>query len=625
MGNRVALSNEWGETNIWIAHDTDAEVREEIWKLASELMPNMMTNYPELNQWYFSLWDECNRFSLQNLVQNVQELKSIDMLEEKLCIKGKTWLNRLYALISKTKDAVDYIKNNKISIFPNQNGIFCTLDKLSVDEGIDEIYKDILNFVQRSDCRNNLLHTEIIVLDWMSIPKCSIQDVFSSIINGLSRCTEQKDNVYSRIAVLYTKDDEVSDLKRKQTKLLEFADIIFPKILIDSLEVSSISPELLEEAIKYMCIQMVDKISKYENLENLNSSFNFNEETVEIWISRFIAYINAEGYGFLLDRKLKTILPNQNGKFKAKEELFLDNGDMDEKLKDISAIAGYDIREELLLADVFLALPDNRTKSIADVAPHIISYVKNNQGSSKVQDSNVMDTFKKLYYWVKDNSEKAGKYFKDICENIHWLYNDVEIAENMKKAEQIDAVLERCHINDISILEKAFLKMTNSMQEADSVIDSNEEENGEELLVQYGIASEEQYEKALDMQIFKENFLHTSSHDGSKFDFANRILERAKNNIMEFLGKKPEYDISNLIEVDKTIFIIEKNKEQIYLIARPSDYSYVAIYYDSERNVLDYNKDWELWVEDGKKEPEKITFGKMLKLTGINKIPLKKV
>lgn len=167
--------------------------------------------------------------------------------------------------------------------------------------------------------------------------------------------------------------------------------------------------------------------------------------------------------------------------------------------------------------------------------------------------------------------------------------------------------------------------MANSMQEVDSVINSDEEENEEELLVQYGIASEEQYEKALDMQIFKENFLHTSSHDVSKFDFANRILERAKNNIIEFLGKKSEYDISNLIEVDKTIFIIEKNKEQIYLITRPSDYSYVAIYYDSEKNVLDYNKDWELWVEDGKKEPEKITFGKMLKLTGINKIPLKKV
>lgn len=52
------------------------------------------------------------------------------------------------------------------------------------------------------------------------------------------------------------------------------------------------------------------------------------------------------------------------------------------------------------------------------------------------------------------------------------------------------------------------------------------------------------------------------------------------------MGKKPEYDVSNIIEIDKTMFIIEKNKEQIYLIARPSDYSYVAIHYESEKICL---------------------------------------
>lgn len=273
---------------------------------------------------------------------------------------------------------------------------------------------------------------------------------------------------------------------------------------------------------------------------------------------------------------------------------------------------------------MLLTLPDNRTKGIGDIAPYIVSYIKNNQGIAKTQDNKVIDTFKQFYHWVKDNSESARKHFKEICENIHWLYNDEEIAENMKKAEQINAVLERCHISDISVLENAYLKMTNSVGNVGSMCDYSEEKD-EDLLIQYGIATQEQYEKAVDMNVFKNDFLYTSSHDIEKFNFANRILERAKNRIIDFLGKKPEYDVSNLIEVDKTVFIIEKNKEQIYLIARPSDYNYVAIYYDTERNVLDYNKDWELWVEDGVKAPEKITFGKMLKLTGINKIPLKQV
>lgn len=620
---RTALQDDWGETNIWIIDDTNSNIRKEMWKLVSELMPDMVTNESEIDAWYDSLWRGCNKFTLQSLVQYVQELKNINLLKEKICKKGEEWLNQLYYLISKNKSIIEYIKTNHVSIFPNQNGSFCTLDTLSVDLDIDEAYKDILNYVQ-DDCRNEFLDKGIVVLEWMNIPKCSIQDIFERITNGLVQGSEQQDNIYSQLIVLYAKDGNLSDLRKKQIDFLKFADTIFPNEFMVKHEVSIISEELLEKSIKYLCTKVVDKISEYKNLETLDLIFIDSEESVEEWIARFIDFIKNSGYSFLLDRKEKTILPNQNGQFKAKEELFTDNGEMDETLKSISSVAGYDIKGELLLAEVFLQLPDNRMKGIADVAPHIISYVRNNQGSAKIQNPIVMDVFKKLYYWIKDNPDAAIKYFKDIRENIHWLYNDEEIAENMKKAEQIDAILEKYQIKDISILEEAFIKANEDKGLSKDTI-SNDVESEEELLIQYGIASEEQYKEALNLQVFKENFIYTPSHDVSKFIFVNQILERAKNNIIEFLGKKPEYDVSNIIEIDKTMFIIEKNKEQIYLIARPSDYSYVAIHYESEKNMLDYNKDWELWVEDGKKEPEKLTFGKILKLTGINKIPLKRI
>lgn len=620
---RVALQDEWGETNIWVIDDTNSNIRKEMWKLVSELMPSMVTNESDIDAWYDSLWRGCNKFTLQSLVQYVQEIKNINLLQEKTCKKGEEWLNLLYKLISKSKNIMEYIKTNHVSIFPNQNGCFCSLDTLSIDLGIDEAYKDILNYVQ-DDCRNGFLDKGIIVLEWMNMPECSIQDIFERITNGLAQSSEQQDNIYSQLIVLYAKDGKLSDLTKKQIDFLKFANTIFPDKFMIKHEVSIVSEELLEKSIKYLCTKAVDVISEYKNLETLGLIVANSEESVEEWIVKFIDFIKNSGYGFLLDRKEKTILPNQNGQFKAKEELFTDNGEMDETLKCISSVAGYDIKGELLLAEVFLQLPNNRMKGIADVVPHIISYVKNNQGAAKMQDPIVMDVFKKLYFWIKDNPEAAIKYFKDIRENIHWLYNDEEIAENMKKAEQLDAILEKYKIKDISILEEAFVKVNEDKSLSKDVI-SNDAESEEEILIQYGIASEEQYKEALNLQVFKENFTYESSHDISKFIFANQILERAKNNIIEFLGKKPEYDVSNIIEIDKTMFIIEKNKEQIYLIARPSDYSYVAIYYDSERNMLDYNKDWELWVEDGKKEPEKLTFGKILKLTGINKIPLKRI
>lgn len=623
VGTRVALLDEWRKPNIWIVHDTDADVRREIWRLFSQLAPDMVTNESEIDEWYYSLWSGCNKFTLQNLLQYVQELENLDALEEKVGKKGEEWLNQLYTLIAKKKSAVDYIRNNQVSIFPNQNGYFCSLDKLLVDLSIDDEYKEILNYLQ-NDCKNELLDKKIIVLDWMHLSEFSMQDVFVKIKSGILQSPEQKENVYSQLILLYTKENEISNLRKKQIEFLQFAKVIFAEKYTVDYKVSIISEDLLEESIKYLCGKTVDEISQYKNLRALDLIVSASEESVEKWIARFIDFIRKAGYSFLLDRKENTILPNQNGEFRAKEELFADNGEMGDILKNITMLAGYDIKNELLLTEVFLPLPDNRTKGIADIAPYIISYVKNNQGFAKTQDMAVMDVLKKLYHWVKDNQEMAMKYFKEIHENIHWLYNDEEIAENMKKAEQVDSILEKYHIDNISVLEDAFIKMS-EMENVNKAAVFYERESEEEILIQYGIASEEQYKEAINMRIFNENFIYSSSHDTSKLVYVNQILERAKKNIIDFLRKKPEYDLSNIIEINKTIFIIEKNNEQIYLITRPSDYDYVAIYYDSERNVLDYNKEWELWVEDGKKEPEKLTFGKILKLTGINKIPLKKV
>ena len=44
-----------------------------------------------------------------------------------------------------------------------------------------------------------------------------------------------------------------------------------------------------------------------------------------------------------------------------------------------------------------------------------------------------------------------------------------------------------------------------------------------------------------------------------------------------------------------------------------------------ESLFLDSGEIDDVWVEDGREKPQQITFGKVLKLTGINRIPLRKV
>lgn len=122
-------------------------------------------------------------------------------------------------------------------------------------------------------------------------------------------------------------------------------------------------------------------------------------------------------------------------------------------------------------------------------------------------------------------------------------------------------------------------------------VKAEEVEISKELMVQYGISSMEEFTKARELNVFKENFVH----------------------------------VSEPVNLTNTIFIIKKYGKEMVLITRPSDYEQVILYYGAEKDILDFEKDYDLWVEDGKTTPQQITFGKMLKLTGINRIPLRKV
>ncbi|MBU3135796.1 ATP-binding protein [Clostridium gasigenes] len=619
---RKALYDEFlDESNIWIISANNEKHREKIWELANDIQPSMLIRRSEIHNWYNSLWDKCHNFTLKDLVKKVDGMVTLQKLEETLLGERTVieWLNKLYSLISEDGTIQKYILDKKVKIFPNQNGELCNYCEVNIDSNIDEIYKNILALLD-VDCRRKLLNVEVVLEEWVTFDRYYYENIFDEIKDGLQRMKYKEKDVYKQIVVLYEK---VNEENVKQIKLIEFIDIVFPYNLPNKKEVNKISYELLDEAIKYFSVEIANKISSYENMINLSNGIEVsNGKSIEEWLSEFIDYLVEFNYDNLLNKKTKPILPNQNGKFRNKDELFLDSGEIDEILKDISNIAGNDVREEILISRIYLELPANRTRKIENIASHIISYIKTNQGASKSQES-IRDTFKKIYIWLCDNQEKAKEYFLEIWKNKHWLFDDYEIAENMKKAEVLDDILKKYNINDPKSLEELLIR--NESAENFEQFDSVENEISEELLIQSGIYTKAALDKAMSLKIFGENFIHESEHDNEKFEHVNKILERSKTRVIKFLISKPEYDLSDMIELDKTIFMIKKHGEEMYLIIRPSDYKEVILYYDSERDILDYEKDWELWVEDDSNDPEKITFGKMLKLTGINKIPLKRI
>ena len=89
---------------------------------------------------------------------------------------------------------------------------------------------------------------------------------------------------------------------------------------------------------------VADRMSECSSLEGLAEYMGTSKEEAAEYLAGFIEFVVKQGWDNLINKITKPILPNQNGNFTIKENIFLDN-EMDETLKDIACIAGHDIRE----------------------------------------------------------------------------------------------------------------------------------------------------------------------------------------------------------------------------------------------------------------------------------------
>jgi hypothetical protein len=193
----------------------------------------------------------------------------------------------------------------------------------------------------------------------------------------------------------------------------------------------------------------------------------------------------------------------------------------------------------------------------------------------------------------------------------------------MTKSEQYDEVLKKYNVANINELANILAVHTiTGISKSETVSISKE------LLAQWGIASEEELRRALSNNVFGNAQIHHSTSTTEMFNYVKNILNRAKDNIINYLYEHDDYefDKDDIKFIANTIFRVRKLGYEIYIIARPSDFEQVILYYDTEIDLLDYDKDCELWVENGSDPiPKKITLGRILKLSGVNKIPLRSI
>lgn len=612
-GEKRPLFDDWGYPCVLIANDLNEAVREKVWALSSKLIPNIITKRQELECWYNSLWDECHNYGIIDLIKRVEEFENIDTLSKNVMGNATDWLNELLALFYTKENAFANNLGRNPCILPNQHGEFCAMDTVLLDCCIDEIYKEISNIID-FDFKSTLLDRKINCEFLTNVRKFTLDDVFSAIHQKLQRSHPEVEDFYKAIICLQAEQNE------EQNDFLSLAKTLYDEGFREKNKVSKHSNELLKAALKFWREKISKDVSSCKCIGIFISQFGFaNEKEAIIWLSNFVQILVKYEHD-LFDRI--AILPDQYGDFKRSAELSLDSGEIDEILKDACKYTGYDVRETLLLKDIYFILPEkNRTIYLENISEKITKYVKENKNSIGQNNFEEKEVFQKIYLWLRENSanETVKKCFKDLLCNLHWFYNDNDIAENMSKMEEYNDVLKKYGVSGVQELEKILSRSDIESRSSEAV------EISKELLAQWGISTEEDLNRALANNIFDAEFIHDSKSSIEMFNYVQEILERSKKNIINFLIKQSEYDVSNFIEISNTIFIIKKHNTEIYLIARPSDYGQIILYYDSELDVLDYEKDCELWVEDGKSNPQKITFGKILKLTGVNKIPLRSI
>ena len=425
---------------------------------------------------------------------------------------------------------------------------------------------------------------------------------------------------------LYSKDVKM--------KLWEFNYDLFPHLIPKKDHLIQWSNKSWNEWNTLDYEELMKDIKGKENIEELSKSLA-NRNTFE-WLNAVRKFLLEEESNKLLLNKF-AITPNQNGIFKTTSQLFIDKIN-DKQLIEILKLLKEDWNNILINDNI--SLGEYQVKEKIHIANQITQKIKNTNERdedynkavillSEWFDNNNPDEIKSLF---SELFRKKAELFLNTIPDKEALYrimksdtNLSEIADIIdgnpqlltidKTDNQITTLLEEYNLNDFSELKKVLETSKNRAFYPKT-------ELTQEDLAGLGVTSISELEEALKDPDLSGMF-HRSSQNVNSFLYAEKLIFRAKKRVIEHLKTLEEYNCDELDEdISKSaIGGIKKNGRQIYIVTRPSDNGFIIVYYGSEKDILDF-EDSELWVDNGVDEPKEITLGKILKNTGINKIPL---
>ena len=606
------------EQNIIFPYHSNEQIRNQIWDLSTCL--NMGKRLPikqDIHNWQEVIWNEEQKLTIRKITEYVSKLTCLKNLEAVLSNNyvSTNWLNQYYLMLSQEENVLGDIQIGEFLILPNQNGSFKRIIELKKDDKIEEHLKNVSKTLDY-DVKDLLIHNDI-SFPFFNFEKVTQDDVIEKINIQIMQNKGDIDNACNYLVTLFCDDINFPKIRKQ---IYYFSEKIYHEKVNHQRDISIWSHKIWFECDRIHLKNIVKSISETNDINGLQKKLELTskKETLQ-WLDSFVDFLIKNTYESLIELKRFPILPNQNGVFIVKDNLFLDD-EIDDDLKDILLDLGVDCRNELLDINIALNLSNSHEKNNRHIATEIKSRVHDKLRNEMKKTEETKSAFNKILLWFSENGALAEQLFDELYTYRHNLYDDNEIIANIKQAESVSRIMIQYGFNNMTELEIAIKKsIENDYRD-------QYKEITEDDLLSLGISSEHEWDNALKNKAFADNLYHSSTPSIEMFIHAKKIIERAKNNVINYLKTLTDiYNCNELEHLSTTIISgVKKNGNPIKIVIRPADSGEVILYYQEEKDVLDY-EDYELWIDNGRDIPTYLTLGRILKITGINRIPLKNI
>lgn len=283
-------------------------------------------------------WKETDEWLVTNILNSLKVLGSLSKLPNGLDAK---WLNSTVKSLN-----VQTEKLNMFAVLPNQNGNFCCQKDLFKDSGIPEELKDEIFDTVGINYKNILLHKDIKAANFAVIQKKTISTFASELNDAITESSNRnlgnefnghfhkfpKDTIYgvaSYMIRLLPKNKETA-LYKNQYSLLSIAQAFnLAEGFIGYIEYEN--SNLWNKISFYAVCDIWEKIEEFSTVSELCTFVKKGESEVLQLLNSYYAYQETADINFDSDK----IVPNQNGDLRSKNDLYREEGDINDTLKNI--------------------------------------------------------------------------------------------------------------------------------------------------------------------------------------------------------------------------------------------------------------------------------------------------